>query len=66
VRLIGALSRCGVFDDVTAYFLRKAYLTYRIVGHRLDLKEQPAIVSDHRFRSLRRIVRRNWDRFLGA
>jgi glutamate-ammonia-ligase adenylyltransferase len=66
VRLIGALSRCGIFDDVTAYFIRKAYLTYRIVGHRLDLKEQPAIVSDDRFRSLRRIVRRNWDRFLGA
>ena len=66
VRLIGALSRCGVFDDATAYFLRKAYLTYRIVGHRLDLKEQPAIVSDDRFRTLRRIVKRNWDRFLGA
>jgi [glutamine synthetase] adenylyltransferase / [glutamine synthetase]-adenylyl-L-tyrosine phosphorylase len=66
VRLIGALCRCGVFDDATAYFLRKAYLTYRIVGHRLDLKEQPAIVSDDRFRTLRRIVKRNWDRFLGA
>ncbi len=65
VRLIGALARCGILDDVTAYFLRKAYLTYRIVGHRLDLKEQPPIVSDDRFRILRRMVRRNWDRFLG-
>lgn len=66
VRLIGALARCGVLRDIDAYLLRKAYLTYRIVGHRLDLKEQPAVVSGDRFKDIRQQVQRQWKRFLEA
>ncbi|MDM8550563.1 bifunctional [glutamate--ammonia ligase]-adenylyl-L-tyrosine phosphorylase/[glutamate--ammonia-ligase] adenylyltransferase [Desulfobacterales bacterium HSG2] len=65
VRLIGTLAEAGVIDDVTAYFLRKAYLTYRTVGHRLSLHEKPAKVPESKFRCLREKVRETWDIFLG-
>ncbi|MDM8523070.1 bifunctional [glutamate--ammonia ligase]-adenylyl-L-tyrosine phosphorylase/[glutamate--ammonia-ligase] adenylyltransferase [Desulfococcaceae bacterium HSG8] len=64
VRLIGTLAETGVIDDFTAYLLRKAYLTYRIVGHRLSLREKPARVSEDRFRDMREKVKEIWEGFM--
>ncbi len=64
VRLIGTLARVGVIDDMTAHFLRKAYLTYRTVGHRLSLQEKPAKVPEEGFRSLRETIKEIWTRFM--
>lgn len=66
VRLIGMLAEAGVIDDVTAYFLRKAYLTYRTVGHRLSLHEKPAKVPESEFRCLREKVEETWGLFFGS
>ena len=65
VRLIGTLAQTGIIDDVAAYFLRKAYLTYRTVGHRLNLQDMAAKVPEHKFRHLRKKVEGIWTFFLG-
>ncbi|OQY58075.1 MAG: bifunctional glutamine synthetase adenylyltransferase/deadenyltransferase [Desulfobacteraceae bacterium 4572_88] len=65
VRLIGVLAETRVTDDAAAYFLRKAYLTYRTAGHRLSLREKPAKVPDHQFSFLRKCVRDIWAQYLG-
>jgi glutamate-ammonia-ligase adenylyltransferase len=64
VRLIGTLANAGIIDDITAYILRKAYLTYRIVGHRLSLREQAAAVPEERFRLLREKIEELWEVFM--
>ncbi len=64
VRLIGTLAKTGIIDDITAYFLRKAYLTYRTVGHRLSLRKKPAKVPESQFRSLREKVKEIWETFM--
>lgn len=64
VRLIGTLAAAGIIDDITAHFLRKAYLTYRIVGHRLSLRGQPAAVPEERFRLLRENIKELWEGFM--
>ncbi len=66
VRQIATLAGAGVIDDVTAYLLRKAYLTYRIVGHRMSLRNRPAKVPDIWFRPLRTAVGRAWMHHLEA
>ncbi len=65
VRLIGTLARSGVLDEMTAYTLRTAYLTYRTVGHRLSLQKKAAKVPEERFRNLRGHVRRIWNMLIG-
>jgi len=65
VRLIGTLAQTGIIDNVAAYFLRKAYLTYRTVGHRLNLQDRAAKVPEHKFRHLRKKVEGIWTFFLG-
>ncbi len=65
VRLIGVLAETEVIDRVTAYFLRKAYLTYRTVSHRLSLQDRAAKVPEGRFRLLREKVADIWNDFLG-
>jgi len=54
-----------VIDDITAYFLRKAYLIYRAVGHKLSLQNRPSKVDEARFADLRDRVRVAWDEFMG-
>ncbi|GBC62733.1 bifunctional [glutamate--ammonia ligase]-adenyly l-L-tyrosine phosphorylase/[glutamate--ammonia-ligase] ade nylyltransferase [Desulfonema ishimotonii] len=66
VRMIRTLCDTGVIDEVTAYFLRKAYLIYRAVGHKLNLREAPAKVAEKRFELLRTQVRKAWDTYIGT
>lgn len=64
VRLIGTLARVGIIDDMTAHILRKAYLTYRTVGHRLSLEEKSAKVPEQGFRRLREKIKEIWRYFM--
>ncbi|AOY57108.1 bifunctional [glutamate--ammonia ligase]-adenylyl-L-tyrosine phosphorylase/[glutamate--ammonia-ligase] adenylyltransferase [Desulfococcus multivorans] len=66
VRLIRSLADARIIDEITAYFLRKAYLTYRSMGHKLSLREKPARVSDDRFIELRERVTAVWRRYVGT
>ncbi len=65
VRQIRTLWDAGVIDDVTAYFLRKAYLIYRAVGHKLSLQNRPAKVNEERFADLRDRIRAAWEECIG-
>ena len=60
VRLLQALAETGIVDGVTAYRLRRAYLIFRAVVHRLNLQEHSTLVDGHRFAHLRDLVRRFW------
>ncbi|WP_373501485.1 bifunctional [glutamate--ammonia ligase]-adenylyl-L-tyrosine phosphorylase/[glutamate--ammonia-ligase] adenylyltransferase [Desulfococcus sp.] len=64
VRLIRSLSDAGIIDEITAYFLRKAYLTYRSMGHKLSLREKPAKVPEDHFADLRDRVTAVWRRYV--
>jgi len=66
VRLIRTLWDVGILDEITAYFLRKAYLTFRAAGHKRSLREMPAQVPEEHFRDLRDQVVRIWDKFMNA
>jgi glutamate-ammonia-ligase adenylyltransferase len=63
VRLIQSLYESGILDNTTAFRLRRAYLVYRAMVHRLNLKQQAAQVSDERFQGARQFVIRVWGRF---
>lgn len=65
VRLLGALAQTGMMDGDTAFFLRKAYLTYRLTAHRLSLQNQAAVVPDNQFRTLREKVQEVWRVYMG-
>jgi glutamate-ammonia-ligase adenylyltransferase len=62
VRLIRSLADAGIIGETTAYFLRKAYLTYRSMGHKLSLRERAARVPEDRFVELRERVAAAWRR----
>ncbi len=64
VRLLQSLMESGVIDEQTAYFLRRAFLTYRATLHRLNLQEKPDRVPSDRFVALRKGVRRIWTELL--
>jgi len=64
VRLLQSLMESGVIDELTAYFLRRAFLTYRATLHRLNLREKPDRVPSDRFVTLRKGVRRIWTELL--
>lgn len=66
VRLIRTLWDVGILDETTAYFLRKAYLTFRAAGHKRSLREMPAEVTEDHFRDLREQVVRIWDKFMNV
>ena len=50
VRLLQSLNEAGILDDTTAFGLRRAYLIYRAMVHRLNLRQHPAQVGDDRSR----------------
>jgi [glutamine synthetase] adenylyltransferase / [glutamine synthetase]-adenylyl-L-tyrosine phosphorylase len=56
VRLLQALNEAGILDDNTAFGLRRAYLIYRAMVHRFNLRQQPAQVQRDRFAAARRFV----------
>jgi glutamate-ammonia-ligase adenylyltransferase len=60
VRLLGALADVGLLDRETAHLLRAAYLVYRAVGHKLNLRERPGRVPAERFASLKAAVGQIW------
>ncbi|MBI5894647.1 MAG: bifunctional glutamine synthetase adenylyltransferase/deadenyltransferase, partial [Desulfobacterales bacterium] len=66
VRLLQALNEAGILDNPTAFRLRRAYLIYRAMVHRLNLAQQSAQVSNDRFEQPRRFVVDTWNRFLAA
>lgn len=61
VRLIRTLLDASIIDDVTAYVLRKAYLTYRSVVHRLSLKGKKQLIEKDRFEWLRHQIIHLWN-----
>ncbi len=65
VRLLQALNEAGILDNTTAFRLRRAYLIYRAMVHRLNLNQQSARVSQDRFAQPRQFVVDTWQRFLG-
>ena len=64
VRLLQALNEAGILDDETAFRLRRAYLIYRAMAHRLNLRQQSAQVGSDRFQRPRRFITDVWNRFL--
>jgi len=64
VRLIRTFADTGIIDDVTAYSLRRAYLIYRAVGHKLSLREKHARVKKEHFFELRKQVIDAWKQFI--
>lgn len=64
VRILKTLSDVGVIDDNTAHLLRDAYLIFRSALHRLSLKEQPALVPDTQFGSLRDKIIDIWHHYM--
>ncbi|MEW6672414.1 MAG: bifunctional [glutamate--ammonia ligase]-adenylyl-L-tyrosine phosphorylase/[glutamate--ammonia-ligase] adenylyltransferase [Thermodesulfobacteriota bacterium] len=66
VRLLGALAQTGMMDGDAAFFLRKAYLSYRLVSHRLSLQNRAAVVPDSEFRVLRENVQAIWRTYIKA
>lgn len=63
VRLLQSLNEAGILDENTAFGLRRAYLIYRAMVHRLALAQQPVLVSGNRFDALRRFVTEVWNSF---
>ena len=64
VRLLQSLHETGIIDNTTAFGLRRAYLIYRAMVHRLNLRQQPSQVEDERFDRARKFVNRIWNRML--
>lgn len=64
VRLLQSLAETGILDEVTAYRLRRAYLIFRSVVHRLNLREQSSQIETRRFTYLLDLVRYFWDQTL--
>lgn len=60
VRLLQALSEADIIDTVTAYRLRRAYLIFRAVAHRLNLQERSTLVDVKRFGHLKGLVQGLW------
>jgi glutamate-ammonia-ligase adenylyltransferase len=64
VRLLQALHETGIIDNTTAFRLRRAYLIFRAMVHRLNLRQQPAMLRDDRFWPARQFVIDTWNRIL--
>lgn len=62
VRLLESLNDAGILDDNTAFGLRRAYLIYRALVHRFNLRQQPAHVQSDWFPDARRFVTEVWNR----
>jgi glutamate-ammonia-ligase adenylyltransferase len=65
VRLLQALAEADIIDEVTAYRLRRAYLIFRAVVHRLNLQDRSTLVDNRRFSHLKTMVQRFWQNRLG-
>lgn len=66
VRLLQALSTHQCIDTDVAFGLRRAYLILRAMAHRLNLREESALIGDDRLIGLRTLVQRCWRQLLGT
>lgn len=64
VRLLQELSQHQLIDTQTAFGLRQTYLILRAMAHRLNLKEQPALIDGQRLQRHRALVRQSWQKYL--
>jgi len=64
VRQIRSLEEAGILDETAAYLLRRAYLVYRATTHRLNLKEEPALVTEETYRDLYQRVKAIWEKYM--
>jgi glutamate-ammonia-ligase adenylyltransferase len=64
VRLLQALNEAGILDHETAFCLRRAYLIFRAMAHRLNLRQQSVRAGKDRFQRPRRFIVDVWNRFL--
>ena len=64
VRQIRSLEETGILDETAAYLLRRAYLVYRATTHRLNLKEEPALVTEETYRDLHQRVKAIWEKYM--
>lgn len=66
VRLLYALHEFGIIDGTTANLLRRAYLVYRAVAHKLSLQMRPPHIPADRFQSLVEKIEGIWFKYLGG
>jgi glutamate-ammonia-ligase adenylyltransferase len=66
VRLLQALSTHQCIGTDVAFGLRRAYLILRAMAHRLNLREETALIGDDRVIGLRALVQRHWRKLLGT
>ena len=64
VRQLQALAETGILKENTAHRLRRAYLLYRAMTHRLNLREKSAKVPEDTFKRLPDVIKEIWDFFM--
>ncbi|MDJ0785021.1 MAG: bifunctional [glutamate--ammonia ligase]-adenylyl-L-tyrosine phosphorylase/[glutamate--ammonia-ligase] adenylyltransferase [Desulfosarcinaceae bacterium] len=65
VRLLQSLAEVGAVGSTQAHLLRRAYLIYRAMAHRLNLRALPAQFPIGHFAEQRHFVRRVWRHYFG-
>jgi len=65
IRILDALTQCGVLAADEAEVLREAYKDYRSAGHRLQLQQQSDSAPAEDFAARRAAVLRVWQRLFG-
>jgi [glutamine synthetase] adenylyltransferase / [glutamine synthetase]-adenylyl-L-tyrosine phosphorylase len=63
VRLLQSLAEAGVLDTSTAHLLRRSYLIYRAMAHRLNLRALPARLPSGTFAEPRRFIIQTWRQY---
>ncbi len=66
VRLLQALAEEHLVNPYTAFGLRRAYLIFRAVVHRCNLREIPAEVPAGRFQDYKQLVMKNWKHYIDS
>jgi len=64
VRLLGTLAATGLLSADTAFYLRQAYLAYRLTAHRLSLQNKAALIPDSRLVTMRKNVQKIWATYM--
>jgi glutamate-ammonia-ligase adenylyltransferase len=63
VRLLQSLAEAGILATATAHLLRRSYLIYRAMTHRLNLRALPAHQPLASFTEPRHFINQTWQRF---
>jgi glutamate-ammonia-ligase adenylyltransferase len=62
VRLLQSLAEAGILATATAHLLRRSYLIYRAMAHRLNLRALPARLPLASFAEPRHFINQTWQR----